>query len=587
MNLSAPNLNQLWANLLVEELVRNGVDYFCLAPGSRCAPLTTAIASSPRAKTVLHYDERGVAFHALGYGRATGRPAVVVTTSGTAVANVLPAVVEASEDQVPMIVLTADRPPELHDAGANQTIEQVMIFGPYLRWENNLPCPTTEIKPETVLTAVDQALYRSRSSPHGPVHLNCMFREPLAPVSSGEDYGTYLSSLARWQKSGKPYTICTPSMQAAHEESLNDLVTTLNSATRGLLIVGALRDKTETEAVRRLSDKLGWPVLPDITSGLRLGANSTHTIVHYDQILAAGKFLSAHLPDVVLHLGGRLTSKRLLEYIEGSRPNEYIVIDDHPFRYDPSHLATAKIESAIDSFCDALCSRLNSRKSSPWLQDWQRASRLVDEALKNFAAKSSGLSEPLVARLISQEIGAQCGLFLGSSMPVRDMNIFGATDGPQVRVAANRGASGIDGTVASATGFARGLNHPVTLLIGDLALLHDLNSLSLVRSLDLPMTIVAVNNNGGGIFSFLPIAQFEDIFDRYFGTPHNLDFEGAARMFGLGHARPSSKSAFVEAYKAAAKKQKSTLIEVVTQRKENYDLHVALQKEISSKLGGA
>ncbi|TMA09852.1 MAG: 2-succinyl-5-enolpyruvyl-6-hydroxy-3-cyclohexene-1-carboxylic-acid synthase [Deltaproteobacteria bacterium] len=587
MNPGAPNLNQLWANLLVEELIRSGIDYFCLAPGSRCAPLTTAIASSSRARNILHFDERGAAFHALGYGRATGQPAVMITTSGTAVANVWPAVVEASEDRIPLIVLTADRPPELHDAGANQTIDQVKIFGPYVRWQKDLPCPTTEIGPETILTTVDQALHRSRCSPQGPVHLNCMFREPLAPASSGEDYGNYLSDLARWEKSGKPYTTYAPPTQMASANSLLDLAQMLNSAARGLLVVGALRDGVVSEAVRRLSDKLGWPLLPDIASGLRLGVNSTHTIAYYDHIIAASRFASAHAPDIVLHLGGRLTSRRLLEYIEGSRPSAYIIVDDHPFRYDPAHLATLKVQASVDSFYETLSSRLTPRVCSPWLEDWRRATRLVDEVLTNFPTRSPTLSEPLVARLVSQEIGAERGLFLGSSMPVRDMNHFGALGGPSIRVAANRGASGIGGTVASATGFARGLNHGVTLLIGDLALLHDLNSLSLTRSLDAPMTLVVLNNNGGGIFSFLPIAQFEDIFERYFGTPHNLDFEGAARMFGLEYVRPSSKFAFVEAYRAAAKKQQSTLIEVVTQRKENYDLHIALQREISAKLSSA
>jgi 2-succinyl-5-enolpyruvyl-6-hydroxy-3-cyclohexene-1-carboxylate synthase len=584
MNLDPPNLNQLWANLLVEELLRNGIDCFCLASGSRCAPLTTAIASIGRAKSILHFDERGAAFHALGFGRAKGQPAVVVTTSGTAVANVWPAVVEASEDQIPVIVLTADRPPELQDAGANQTIDQVKIFGQYARWQSTFPCPTTEITPSAILTAVDQAVYRSRCSPKGPVHLNCMFREPLAPVRSGGDYSAYISSLAQWQKSGKPHTAYTLPRQTVPDESLRDLAQILTKTTRGLLVVGALSNESDARTVRKLSDSLNWPMLPDITSGLRLGADSTHTIAYYDQILAGNGFAGSHTPEVVLHLGGRLTSRRLLEYIESSRPKEYIIVDDHPFRHDPSHLATAKIEATIGSFCAALCSHLTKRESTPWLQDWCRASRMVDEALIHFTAKNSTLSEPLVARLVSQEIKARCGLFLASSMPVRDMNIFGMTGGPSVRVAANRGASGIDGTVASASGFARGLEQPVTVLIGDLALLHDLNSLSLARSLDPPLIIVALNNNGGGIFSFLPIAQFEDVFERYFGTPHDLNFEGAAQMFGFEYAKPSSKSAFIEAYHAAAERRGPTLIEVVTQRKDNYDLHLFLQKEISAKL---
>jgi 2-succinyl-5-enolpyruvyl-6-hydroxy-3-cyclohexene-1-carboxylate synthase len=584
MSAETANINTVWSFLLVAELVRNGVDYFCLAPGSRCAPLTTAVATQSMAKSLIHFDERGAAFHALGYARATGRPAVLITTSGTAVANAWPAVVEASMDRVPLILLTADRPPELQDSGANQTIDQVNIFGHYVRWQIHLPCPNTNVEPEVLLTTVDQAVHRACSSPRGPVHINCMFREPLAPENLREDYASYLSGLASWHNGKKPYTTYARTTSNASAECHPDLISMLNDVDRGLLVVGTLEDRTERETVLRLSHKLRWPMLPDITSGLRLGVGKSPAIPYFDALLASPSFAEANSAQAVLHIGGRLTSKRLLDWLERCRPPRYAVIADHPFRQDPVHRATTRIEAKVAAFCVSLLPLINPREESSWFLKWQKASHQAGDILETFVAESVALSEPLVARLISGHIPSNHGLFLSSSMPIRDMDAFASPDGLRAPVASNRGASGIDGTIATATGIAQGLKSPLTVLIGDLALLHDLNSLYSVRSIDVPIIVVVLNNNGGGIFSFLPIARFRDLFEPYFGTPHNLTFDGAAQMFGLQYIRPSSKEGFIEAYEAAARDKKPTLIEINTDRRENYDLHRALQESIASSL---
>ncbi len=575
---AAPPPNQLWADLLVEELVRCGVGLFCLAPGSRSTPLTAAVAANPKARHLIHFDERGTAFCALGYARATGRPAAWITTSGTAVANGLPAVVEASVDGVPLVLLTADRPPELRDTGANQTVPQPTLFGEYVRWRFDLPVPTDAIDPAFVLTTADQAVYRALGQPAGPVHLNCMFREPLAPAMSSANGGgrSRPDTLRRWSESRAPYTRYT-APAAVDAAEMEGLVERLRDAERGLVVAGRLATRAEGTAAVRLAEALGWPLLPDIGSQVRLGEGSGVACLGYDHALGSEAFAEAHAPDAVLYLGGRSTSKRLAQFVARSRPDVFAVVRADPFRFDPDHRVTDRVEADVAAFCETVSARLGPppSKSSAWLTAWRAAS---DAVLATFAAhfdSEDALTEPATARLVATH--AASGLVLAASMPVRDADTFAAPGGPAPLIASNRGASGIDGTVATAAGFARGLDAPVTLLIGDLALLHDLNSLALLRDpAQPPVTVVAVNNDGGGIFHFLPIAQHEAIFEPYFGTPHGLGFEHAARMFGLVYYRPTMLSDLASALAAAQASGTSSLIEVRTDRTANRALHAAL-----------
>lgn len=568
--------NRLWAGLIVEELVRNGVRLFCVAPGSRSTPLVAAIAENPKAETLIHYDERGTSFAALGYARATGLPAAWVTTSGTAVANGFPAIVEASVDNVPMLLLTADRPPELRQTGANQTIEQPGIFGGYVRWGFDLPAPGPDVDPASVLTTVDQAVHRSRRTPPGPVHLNATFREPFIP-----DYGREAElpdHLSRWRDNEAPYTKYslteTLTETSAGDGGISEITDELRGARRGLVVAGRLSSRKQGEAAARLAESLGWPLLPDIGSQVRLGSGSEGAIPNYDILLADESFASDG-PEAVLHIGGGVVSKRLLQFVARHRPNPYIVVKESPSRLDPNHLATRSVESDVAGFCDSLA-RLASgeRGESPWAGAWRGASRKIGRRIEDEAARADAVAEPFVARSISRLIPDGHGLVAASSMPIRDMDAYAVADGAYVPVAANRGASGIDGTVATAAGFARGTGRPVTLLIGDLALLHDLNSLAMLRGL--PVTVVAVNNDGGGIFSFLPVSRQEAFFEEYFGTPQGVGFENAAAMFGLGYENPKDMRGFEEAYRAAVAGDVPCLIEVRTDRAENVALHRAL-----------
>lgn len=628
--LEASNPTYLWTQCIVEELVRTGVDTFFVAPGSRSTPLTIAVARHPDARVVVHVDERGTAFAALGYGRATGRPAGWITTSGTAVANGYPAVVEAAMDGVPLCCLTADRPPELRHSGANQTIDQQRIFGTYPKAFVDLPPPTTEMAVDAILPKIDETIYRATKRPSGPVHINAAFRKPLEPDAE-DDLPVISPRLQRWSEEREPFNHReTPSLHLT-SPVLDALAGTLREARRGLLVAGRLDRAADAEVVRALAGALGWPLIPDITSGLRLGPSSGETrIAHLDGVLAASDRREAWMPDAVLHVGGRAVSKRLRMLIRDACPDPYIIARPNAARFDPDHRATHHLEADVSGFCSALLKRLAGSKaavSPDWVDAWGRAEDAVsafldrrlgsadphesqtkeDATAEGSSSEGSSsearrvapseqsnadtatepilpdpiLPEPLVSRAVTRHIPADHALVLASSMPVRDVNRFGALDGTRVPVYANRGASGIDGTIATAAGLAVGRDEPVTLVIGDLAALHDLNSLTLLQQV--PVVVVLVNNQGGGIFHFLPIAEEADVFEPYFATPQTVEFRHASDAFRVPYARVDTPRAFVDAYVAAASAASaegaSAVIEVQTDREENHRVHDRLDAE--------
>jgi 2-succinyl-5-enolpyruvyl-6-hydroxy-3-cyclohexene-1-carboxylate synthase len=594
--LTAPNVNHLWAQLLIEECVRQGVTRFFLAPGSRSTPLTTAVARHPQARATMHFDERGGAFAALGYGRATGTPAGWVTTSGTAVANGFPAVVEAATDGVPMLLLTGDRPPELRDTGANQTVDQVKIFGDYVCWETDLPAPSRATEPMLVLTAVAQGVHRARRPPAGPVHLNCMYRKPLAPTSNPDrgPHGTPVDAtdqpaLADWAAHDAPYTTYPTTASHSDGTDADALIARLRAVDRGLVIAGRLADPGPARAAARA---LGWPLVPDVTSRLRFGVGDAAAgdvaVPYVDALLQSERFRAAAAPDAVLHLGGRYVSKRLRQFCAAARPDVWAVVRPDPRRLDPDHRATHHVESSVAAFTQALTAgggggsegaRDGASPRSQWTERWAAANAAAGTALDTFVEESEALSEPLVARLVTRHRPAEHALVLASSMPVRDAMRYGDVTGAGGPVFANRGASGIDGTLATAAGVAAS-GTPVTAVVGDLALLHDLNSLALLQGR--PVVLVLLNNDGGGIFHFLPIAEAEDVFEPYFATPHGRSFAQAAAAFDLDYHQPDTKDAFVEAYRAACGADGPALIEVTTDRNENRALHDRLDDRLAA-----
>jgi 2-succinyl-5-enolpyruvyl-6-hydroxy-3-cyclohexene-1-carboxylate synthase len=582
MRWNSPNINLRWAELLIEELLRNGVDCFCIAPGSRSAPLALAVARRAADRAHVHFDERGAAFFALGHARATGHPAVVITTSGTAVANLLPAVVEASMDGVPLLLLTADRPPELRAAGANQTIEQPGIFGRYARWQFDLPCPDEIIPLATVLTTADQAVFRAQHPHAGPVHLNCMFREPLGPQLVAFPQRALLAPLAHWLKTTQPFThYATPRATVAPDEAAA-LAVLCKKAQRGLAVLGRLPGRQPGPALLGLLRTLGWPVFADVQTGLR-GPGAAGVIAHADLLLLSPALRKKWQPDVVLHIGGGLVSRRVADFLRESAPEHYVLIHPGPARLDPAHQVSVRIMADIENFCGALTKRLPRRTARAGLALWQRADAVAAGVLDQHMARADKISEPVVARWLSSALPAGHALLPGNSMPIRNLNMFAAAAPPK-RVVANRGASGIDGLVATAAGYAAGSGQPVTALLGDLALLHDLNSLALLSAGRPPVVLIVINNDGGGIFSFLPVAQSGAAFERFFGTPHGLTFAAAAQQFGLAYAAPATLPELQRAYRAACASGRSALLEIRTDRRKTHAEHVALQRELERAL---
>ena len=579
-------LNSLWGQLLIEELIRNGLNYFCISPGSRSTPLAVAVARNTRANHILCYDERGAAFHALGYARATGNPAVLICTSGTAVANYYPAVVEAALDRLPLVILSADRPPELRDTGANQTIRQGYFFGNYVKWHFNMPCPDAGISPRMVLTTVDQLYYQAISSPAGPVHLNCPFREPLLPDSQ-QSVPLEHPGLTSWVHSNKPLTAYQPRRIIPAPPAIAWVQSILEGSQIGVIMAGRLRNAGEATAVLRLSEFLGWPLLADVTSGLRLTTKSKNIIHFYDQILLPEKPARPFPVNTVLQLGDQPVSKRWLQYINQHPPENFIVVQNHPFRQDPAHRVTMRIESDPELFCEMLMESLQPEKitKNDAVERFASLSNRIADVIDRYFQQQQAISEIAVARNITRLISPEHALFVASSMPVREIDMFGCP-GQDVPLAANRGASGIDGTIASAIGYAAGLQRPATLLIGDLAFLHDLNSLTMLPSLSHPLTIVVLNNRGGGIFSFLPVAGAEDVFETFFAAPHQWRFSAVADMFSLDYQHPTTNREFIEVYSLAMRNQHHSLIEVHTDRKENKQMHDQLQTLIRGAIEG-
>ncbi|MHC4784018.1 MAG: 2-succinyl-5-enolpyruvyl-6-hydroxy-3-cyclohexene-1-carboxylic-acid synthase [Planctomycetota bacterium] len=519
------NLNSFWADLVIEELTRCGVDHFCIAPGSRSTPLVVAAARNTKAQCVVCLDERVAGFYALGYAKAANKTAAVITTSGTAVANLLPAVTEAHTDNVPMLLLTADRPEELSDTGANQTVRQTEIFAGFLRWHHTLPCPSEAFPPEAVLTTTDQAVFRTQSVCGGPVHLNFRYREPLEPCGQCVEEN-YTAKISNWIDSDAPFTSYQEPQVCLNEKALDEVVEVLEKTDSGLLVISGLKTNFEWEQVLDVAKKLNWPVYADITSGVRLTGGATSSIRYFDQQILSSEFNQAVRPVAVLHFGGRTTSKRLDQFFDESRPDHYIVVHSSPDRYDRAHAVTMRIQADPAQVARAISGRIDNQEETPYLSLMRKLSTQANAIIEQRLKSDMRLSEPFVARHLSAVVPDDSCLFLSNSMPIRDMDLYGVNHRDSVFSTANRGVSGIDGIISTAMGVTTARQSPTTLVIGDIAFMYDLNALAFLTDQALPIIVVVINNQGGGIFDFLPISECQDVLEKFFVAKHDFQFSG-------------------------------------------------------------
>ena len=537
--------NHVWSSLLLEELFRLGVRDIALASGSRSAPLTMAAAAHPGFRRHLHFDERGLGFMALGLAKGSGRPVAVIMTSGTAVANLWPAVAEAQLTGVPLIILSADRPPELIDNGANQAIDQQGIFGRYPVHQQNLPSPTPSIPAAFVLSSVDQALAKQALTP-GPVHFNCMYPEPLYPGEAYLDFSDYLAPLGDWLHSCEPWSPWLQGEQhCPHQPDWDEL-----QGKRGVIIAGRIQDPAEAQRVAQLAERLGWPLLADLQSQIRFDSRN---LIHMDLALQNSGFVTELArAEVLLQFGARLISKRLGQFIKQHPWQDYWLVDPQPARLDPDYRLRRRLVCTPRAFATA---HPVNHRHLPWhrlAERQQGISQQVRSACDRF-------SELGVCHRLNRLIQGQ--LFVGNSMPARLMDMLGETGTGPSRVMTNRGASGIDGLIATAFGFSLSRDEPTTLLLGDLSALHDLNSLALLGKGSRPLVVILLNNDGGSIFRMLPVPTRDSLLETYYCLPHGLHFEHAAAMFGLNYRAPTTLDEFERDY-ATALKTGATLIEI-------------------------
>jgi 2-succinyl-5-enolpyruvyl-6-hydroxy-3-cyclohexene-1-carboxylate synthase len=555
-----PTDTYLGLRAFTDELARCGITDACTSPGSRSTPLVLSLAREPRLRATSHLDERSGAFFALGLAKATGRPAVLACTSGTAAANYAPAVIEAYEARVPLLVLTADRPPELRDLGAGQTIDQVKLFGRAAKWFLEVDdAPATPQRLRWLRQLACRAVHTAVSGRPGPVHLNFALREPL--VLEAE-----LPPAGGGRAGGRPWVDVRPAMAVPDGRRIEALARALHDAQRPLVVAGRLERAGAGEAVAAFARRLRVPLLADPLSGARRG----EAIAHYDAYLRDAGWAAAHQPDLVLRIGDLPTSKPLRTWLAGLPDDvRQVALDPEAAWQDPS----ASVHEILPADPVVALAILDvAPNGEEWLGAWRRADAAAIEA---FGRMLSGpeLSEPLVAARTAARLAGRDALVVAASMPVRDLETFMVAVHSPPRVLANRGANGIDGTASTALGVAAATAGTTVLLTGDVALLHDLGGLLATTRAGVRLVVVLIDNDGGGIFHFLPVATQADHFTEHVATPHGIDFAAAAALYGLGHELAEDLAGFDAALERAYTAERSTIVQVRTARNANVELH--------------
>jgi 2-succinyl-5-enolpyruvyl-6-hydroxy-3-cyclohexene-1-carboxylate synthase len=571
---------------MMDELARSGVANACISPGSRSSALVTGILRARAIRPWVILDERSAGFFALGIARETRRPVILVCTSGTAAANYMPAVVEASLSKVPLIVITADRPPEVRDCRSPQTIDQVGMFGSHARWSVDLASPAAGLDLDNYYrTIACRAFATATEMPAGPVHLNFPMREPLIDVSEEREALARISELEHENElapdeSRPPYTRVYPARPSLPSESIGALAHKLGGCDRGLIVCGpAAPSPDAARAIVRLAARLNWPILADPLSGLRAGRHDRSRIVDaYDILLRDPAFCAANQPDAVIQFGDPPVSKCLGQFLASGPRRCHLMVAEPGTWPDPLHKASDVAQVGTVEFCDSLFDWLfesldDSRKPSPWFDSWLAASADARAALDAMLADEPAMFEGKVVAELMRLAPNGCAVHSGNSMPIRDFDAFVGQSDRDTALFCNRGASGIDGVLATALGAAATRKAPTILVLGDLSLLHDIGAIQIAARYPVHLLVVVINNDGGGIFSFLPQAALGDSFEPFFGTPHGLDFEHASKLGRARYARVGSWSEFNATVGYALDHPGLHLLEIRGDRARNLAIH--------------
>ncbi|MED4202979.1 2-succinyl-5-enolpyruvyl-6-hydroxy-3-cyclohexene-1-carboxylic-acid synthase [Neobacillus mesonae] len=560
----------------VAELAHSGITDVVVSPGSRSTPMALVMAEHPDLNVHIHVDERSAAFFALGIAKVTNRPVAILCTSGTAAANYFPAIVEAHYARVPLLVLTADRPHELREIGAPQAIDQMHLYGHHVKWFAEMAAPEkSEEMIRYARTVGSRAIAIAANAPAGPVHLNFPFREPLIPLLD--------DNLFKITERPKGYVKVQNGDLTISDKAFGQIAERLKGKERGIIVCGNIADKQFASSVTRLSERLNFPILADPLSQLRSGKHETDNIIDtYDTFLRnedAKLFLK---PDVIIRFGAIPVSKALTIFIKENPNADQFIIDGGGGWRDPAVLSTDMIFCQETIFCDKLVTQLNDNSASGYLHDWQQLNALTKENMTR-VEELTELSEGKLFYQLAEMLPEGATLFVGNSMPIRDLDSFFLNNEKNIKVLANRGANGIDGTVSTALGAAL-YSKSLYLVLGDLTFFHDLNGLMAAKKFHIDIHIILVNNNGGGIFSFLPQAGHPKHFELLFGTPLDIEFEHAVRMFNGQFTKIMDWNHLrIELEKSRVSKG-INVYEVATNRDRNRDEHREFWQSVSQEI---
>ena len=583
------NRNFFWAETFINELSSIGIKYACISPGSRNTPLTLAIAGNKKIKSFVHIDERSSAFFALGIAKATNSPVVIVSTSGTATAELYPAIIEAYQQRVPLIICTADRPPELLNTGANQTINQNNLYKNHIRWFVDVGLP--EIIPRRIrhIKAVaKRAVFESLVHSKGPVHLNFPFRKPFEPDDYTDEIYEDVIKTSELVLPDKKKLFEEPDNEIISEKWFKEVAGYLLKYKKGLIIAGPdTLNKSFQINCQKLASVLGYPILADGASQLRFGKHNKQNILFsFEGFLRSMFFNGKYQPEIIIQFGRTITSKALELYLEKCTAIRFM-INEYGDWFDPANRSNASFSCKPYIFCEKMLEYFESKikRDSQWLNLFEEADKL-SLAVKNKIIGKSGF--PNECRIIEELVNLlpeNSNLMISNSMPVRDFDYFAPVTQKNITVFSNRGASGIDGITSTALGLGASEKIPTILLIGDSAFYYDLNSLLAAMKYKIPLIIILINNNGGGIFEVLPVSKFGKVFKEYFIAPHDLDFSPFVKAFDGNYSLVKSWENFRSEFGKALKKKNFSVLEIKTDAQASLKLRQTYWNEVNKSLG--
>ncbi len=564
------NRNTFWTDTFVDELTSLGVKYVCISPGSRNTPLTLAFAGNKKIKSFVIIDERSCGFFALGLAKADSSPVAVVCTSGTATAELYPAIIEAYQQRVPLIICTADRPPESLDCGANQTINQNNLYRNHIRWffDVGLPEPT-EKRIKHIRVIARRAVYESQLNSKGPVHLNFPFRKPFEPDTYTDTINEKILLAASSELKDKKSIFIKESISITEEKWFAQLTSLIKQKKKGIIIAGPENYyEGFTNKCSELGKLLGYPVFADGASQLRCGKHNKYSIIiNFDAFVRSQGFSKKYQPELIIHFGRTITSRNLDEYLDNVTAPRFM-INEFGDWFDPSNKSISAFACKPVLFCDKMIDHLNAnnfqQRDQKWLDDFICLDNKAEELKQKFISKTAFPSESRIINELFNLIPDNTNLMISNSMPVRDIDYFLSKSEKNITLFNNRGASGIDGITSTSLGIAAISPKPTFLITGDLAFYHDLNGLLTSMKYKIPLVVLLINNNGGGIFEMLPISKYGKIFKDNFITPHNLNFSYFVKGYNGHYEKIKNWTHLSNAFQKGIKRNKLTLLEIRT-----------------------